>query len=422
MRKSNIKEKTKMKKIFITAFIIILLILYIYVCSATFIPNEIVLMEGEKLNFKIARGISLTNSKALEDQVVLTASNINKEKVATSGNTKMDLNLFGAIKLKQININVIPKTKVVPLGTAIGMKLYTKGVLVVGMSQINTENNERTKPYENSGIEQGDMILSVNNKEVSSTNELIDEINESQGKTVKIKYERNNETRETSITPVKSSNEYKLGLWVRDVAAGVGTLTFYEPSSNTFMALGHGISDIDTEKLVEISTGELITANILSINKGEKGKPGEIRGTIQNGNEIGKIYKNTNFGVYGTVTNINHLEADLTNEIEVASRDEIQTGSATIICQLDNNKSKYYNIEIEKIYKNNNSDNKSMFIRITDKELLEKTGGIIQGMSGSPIIQNGKFIGAVTNVLVNDPTKGYGVFADIMIKELHSQQ
>lgn len=422
MRKSDIKEKTKMKKIFITDFIITLLILYIYVCSATFIPNEIVLMEGEKLNLKIARGISLTNSKALEDQVVLTASNINKEKVATSGNTKMDLNLFGAIKLKQININVIPKTKVVPLGTAIGMKLYTKGVLVVGMSQINTENNERTKPYENSGIEQGDMILSVNNKEVSSTNELIDEINESQGKTVKIKYERNNETGETSITPVKSSNEYKLGLWVRDVAAGVGTLTFYEPSSNTFMALGHGISDIDTEKLVEISTGELITANILSINKGEKGKPGEIRGTIQNGNEIGKIYKNTNFGVYGTVTNINHLEADLTNEIEVASRDEIQTGSATIICQLDNNKSKSYNIEIEKIYKNNNLDNKSMFIRITDKELLEKTGGIIQGMSGSPIIQNGKFIGAVTNVLVNDPTKGYGVFADIMIKELHSQQ
>lgn len=422
MRKSNIKEKTKMKKIFITAFIIILLILYIYVCSATFIPNEIVLMEGEKLNLKIARGISLTNSKALEDQVVLTASNINKEKVATSGNTKMDLNLFGAIKLKQININVIPKTKVVPLGTAIGMKLYTKGVLVVGMSQINTENNESTKPYENSGIEQGDMILSVNNKEVSSTNELIDEINESQGKTVKIKYERNNETGETSITPVKSSNEYKLGLWVRDVAAGVGTLTFYEPSSNTFMALGHGISDIDTEKLVEISTGELITANILSINKGEKGKPGEIRGTIQNGNEIGKIYKNTNFGVYGTVTNINHLETDLTNEMEVASRDEIQNGSATIICQLDNNKSKSYNIEIEKIYKNNNSDNKSMFIRITDKELLEKTGGIIQGMSGSPIIQNGKFIGAVTNVLVNDPTKGYGVFADIMIKELHSQQ
>ena len=422
MRNSDIKEKNKMKKIFITAFIIILLILYIYVCSATFIPNEIVLMEGEKLNLKIARGISLTNSKALEDQVVLTASNINKEKVATSGNTKMDLNLFGAIKLKQININVIPKTKVVPLGTAIGMKLYTKGVLVVGMSQINTENNERTKPYENSGIEQGDMILSVNNREVSSTNELIDEINESQGKTVKIKYERNNETGETSITPVKSSNEYKLGLWVRDVAAGVGTLTFYEPSSNTFMALGHGISDIDTEKLVEISTGELITANILSINKGEKGKPGEIRGTIQNGNEIGKIYKNTNFGVYGTVTNINHLETDLTNEIEVASRDEIQNGSATIICQLDNNKSKSYNIEIEKIYKNNNSDNKSMFIRITDKELLEKTGGIIQGMSGSPIIQNGKFIGAVTNVLVNDPTKGYGVFADIMIKELHSQQ
>ena len=207
---------------------------------------------------------------------------------------------------------------------------------------------------------------------------------------------------------------------MRDVAAGVGTLTFYEPSTNTFMALGHGISDIDTEQIVEISAGELITAKILSISKGEKGKPGEIHGTITNGKEIGKIYKNTNFGVYGTVTNKSYLSADLKNELEVASRDEIKTGEAEIICQLDNGKQENYKIEIEKIYKNNNFDNKSMLIKITDERLIEKTGGIIQGMSGAPVIQNGKFIGAVTNVLVNDPTRGYCVFADIMIKELHS--
>ena len=207
---------------------------------------------------------------------------------------------------------------------------------------------------------------------------------------------------------------------MRDATAGVGTLTFYEPSTNLFMSLGHGITDIDTEKIVDIATGELITANIVSINKGRKGIPGEIRGTIDTGNTIGKIYKNTNFGVYGLVTNKNYLNMNTNEEIEVASREEIKEGKAEIICQLDNNTKRKYNIEIERVYRNNNQDNKSMLIKITDQELLEKTGGIIQGMSGAPIIQNGKFIGAVTNVLVNDPTQGYGVFADMMIKQMRT--
>ena len=237
------------------------------------------------------------------------------------------------------------------------------------------------------------------------------------GESLTIKYVRNNKTMKTSITPVKAEDQYKIGLWVRDAAAGVGTVTFYEPETNMFMSLGHGITDIDTEKIVEISTGELVTANILSINKGKKGSPGEIRGTIENGNTIGTIYKNTNFGVYGTVTNKNYL--NITNSaLEVASRDEIKEGKAQILCQLDNTGTKTYKIEIEKIYKNNNIDNKSMFIKVTDKDLIEKTGGIIQGMSGAPIIQNGKFIGAVTNVLINDPTQGYGVFGDILIKQI----
>ena len=213
------------------------------------------------------------------------------------------------------------------------------------------------------------------------------------GESLTIKYVRNNKTMKTSITPVKAEDQYKIGLWVRDAAAGVGTVTFYEPETNMFMSLGHGITDIDTEKIVEISTGELVTANILSINKGKKGSPGEIRGTIENGNTIGTIYKNTNFGVYGTVTNKNYL--NITNStLEVASRDEIKEGKAQILCQLDNTGTKTYEIEIE------------------------KTGGIIQGMSGAPIIQNGKFIGAVTNVLINDPTQGYGVFGDILIKQI----
>ena len=407
-----------MNKTFITTlFVILLIISYVYVCSAISIPKNIVVFEGENLNLKIATGLSLTSEN---QQTVLTSSNISKEKLNKEGTDRLNLNLFGGIKVKNVNVSVIPKTTVIPLGTAIGMKLYTKGVLVVGMSQISTISNEKTKPYENSGIEQGDMIVAVNNKEVSTTEELIEEVNKSNGNSVKIKYLKNNETQETSITPVKSKDNYKIGLWVRDAAAGVGTLTFYEPSTNSFMALGHGISDIDTEKIVEISNGELITANIISIKKGEKGNPGEIKGTIDCGNKIGEISKNTNLGVYGNVTNKNYLDIDYSNELEVAARNEIKEGKAQIICQLDNDGKKEYDIEIKKIYTTNNEDNKSMLIKVTDENLLNKTGGIIQGMSGAPIIQNGKFIGAVTNVLVNDPTQGYAVFADMMIKQMRT--
>lgn len=406
--------KRKLLKI---SLILILLVSYFYTCSMISIPRNIVIMEGENLNLKMATGLSLTSQ---DQDTVLTASNINKQKISEAGVEKLRLNLFGNIKIKDVNVDVVPKTKVIPIGTAIGMKLYTKGVLVVGMSQIKDENDEKKRPYENSGIEQGDTIIAINNNEVSNTNELIEEVNNSNGNAITVKYEKNNETLETSITPVKSGNEYKLGLWVRDAAAGVGTLTFYEPNTNSFMALGHGISDIDTEKIVDIASGELITASILTIKKGVKGTPGEIRGTIENGNNIGKIGKNTNLGVYGTVTNKNYLDISGMEEMKVATRSEIQEGKAQIICQLDNNGRKTYEIEIEKIYLANNTDNKSMLIKVTDKELLEKTGGIIQGMSGAPVIQNGKFVGAVTNVLVNDPTQGYAIFGDMMIKQMRS--
>ena len=399
------------------AVVLVLLLSYVYICSINSIPNNIIIFEGENLNLKIATGLTLASKNS---KTILTASNINKEKINSEGTNSLNLNLFGTIPVKEVNVNVIPKTMVVPIGNAIGMKLYTKGVLVVGMSQIETDKNEKKKPYENSGIEQGDTILEINNNIVGNTEDLIKEVEKSKGNTINIKYLRDDKTMQTDITPVKSKNTYKIGLWVRDAAAGVGTLTFYEPSTNLFMALGHGISDIDTEEIVNIANGELVTANIVSITKGRKGYPGEIRGTIDEGKTIGTIYKNTNFGVYGMVKNKNYLEADLTQEMEVAPRNEIKEGKAQIICQLENSAKKKYDIEIEKVYINNNQNNKSMLIKITDKELLEKTGGIIQGMSGAPIIQEGKFVGAVTNVLVNDPTQGYGVFADIMIKEMRS--
>lgn len=198
---------------------------------------------------------------------------------------------------------------------------------------------------------------------------------------------------------------------------GVGTATFYEPSTGMFASLGHGITDIDTGDLITISNGELVTTNIVSVQKGEKGKPGELKGSIESSKTIGDVSKNTSFGIFGKITNKSNLKIS-EQEMEVATREEIKTGKAQIICEIEDGKKEHYDIEIQKVYTSNNRDNKSMLIKVTDKKLLEKTGGIIQGMSGSPIIQNNKFVGAVTHVLVNDPTSGYGVFADIMLKQM----
>lgn len=397
------------KKIIIITF---LLIIYAYVCNISLLPSNYIIMQGENLRLYTLLGIKLIEESSY--QTLQTSSTIEKEKINKIGKVSFSLNLFNLIPLKNIDVNVIAKTTVVPMGNAIGMKLYTAGVLVVGMSEI-----EGKKPYENSGIKEGDRIIQINQNQIDNTDDLMKAVNRSDGNNISIKYVRDEKTITTSIKPVKnSSNEYKIGLWVRDAAAGVGTLTFYEPSSGMFAALGHGIMDIDTAELIKIANGELVTTNILSINKGTKGNPGEIRGTIEAGHTIGNISKNTKFGVFGTINKTPFLNTSNINEMQVALREEIKIGKAQIICELENGKKEYYDIEIQRIFINNNKDNKSMLIKVTDKKLLEKTGGIIQGMSGAPIIQNGKFVGAITHVLVNDPTIGYGVFADIMLKQM----
>ena len=397
------------KKIIIITF---LLIIYAYVCNISLLPSNYIIMQGENLRLYTLLGIRLIEESSY--QTLQTSSTLEQEKINKIGKVSFRLNLFNLIPLKNIDVNVIPKTTVVPMGNAIGMKLYTAGVLVVGMSEI-----EGKKPYENSGIKEGDRIIQINQNQIDNTDDLMKAVNKSDGNNISIKYVRDEKTITTSIKLLKnSSNEYKIGLWVRDAAAGVGTLTFYEPSSGMFATLGHGIMDIDTAELIKIANGELVTTNILSINKGTKGNPGEIRGTIEAGHTIGSISKNTKFGVFGTINKTPYLNTSNTNEVQVALREEIKTGKAQIICELENGKKEYYDIEIQRIFISNNKDNKSMLIKVTDKKLSEKTGGIIQGMSGAPIIQNGKFVGAVTHVLVNDPTIGYGVFADIMLKQM----
>ncbi len=411
----------KLKQFFCIA---ILIVIYVYVCNITLLPNSVIIFEGEELNLKTVVGLKIKRANGT-NMPVIQASNLGESeqssKYETAGTFELNLNLFGTIPVKEIDVNVIPKTKVVPMGNLIGAKLYTSGVLVVGMSEIQGDDQQKHKPYEGSGIEEGDMIVEMDSKKIANTDELVETVNSSKGKAIQIKYVRNDETITTSIQPIKSEdNEYKLGLWVRDAAAGVGTLTFYEPSTGKFAALGHGIVDVDTGDIINIANGELVTSNLVAIKKGEKGTPGEIKGSIDSGVTIGNISKNTNFGVFGLVSNKNNLNLNGAKEYEVALRSEIQTGEAEIICELENEKKEQYKIEISKIYTSNNYDNKSMMIKITDERLLQKTGGIIQGMSGSPIIQNGKFVGAITNVLVSDPTTGYAIFGDLMVKQMKS--
>ena len=312
-------------------------------------------------------------------------------------------------------VNASSNRYVNPIGRTIGLKLYTDGVLVVGMSEIDGEDGKKYVPYENSGIKEGDLIQEIDGQEIANTQALINIVNASNGEEISIKYKRNGESIYTSIKPVKGTNGYMLGLWVRDAAAGIGTLTYYEEATGKFAALGHGITDVDTGDMLNISNGELVTTQIVSIVKGVKGRPGEIRGIIDDGEKIGKIDRNTEIGVYGTVTNLEFINSVKQPEVKVANRNEIKTGDAKIICQIENGKVEEFSIKIKKIYKTS-KNNKSMLIEITDEKLINKTGGIIPGMSGTPIIQDNKFIGAITNVLLNSPTEGYAIFADMMME------
>ena len=411
-----------MKKLFKMLLLVFFLILiYIYTLVIEKIPDEIVAFEGESISFKTLFGIEIKEKNSSGNNYEKTIETLSSEGVKVSdnvGSSSLEVSLFNSITLKEIKLDVLPKTKVIPVGNIAGVKLYTNGVLVVGMSEIEGEDNKKYRPYENSGIEEGDTIIKVNDVPINSTDDLIETVNNSKGNKVRLEYVHDLETKECSIVPVKQSNsQYKLGLWVRDSAAGVGTVTFYEPSTKVFGALGHGISDIDTGELINIASGEFVTTRVLNIVKGESGNTGKVQGTIENQDTIGYISKNTRFGIYGVVENLASLNIDASKEMEVATRSEIKKGKASILCSLDNEVAKEYEIEIEEIYKDNSYDNKSMKIKVTDSRLLEKTGGIIQGMSGSPIIQNGKFVGAITHVLVDSPDEGYGVFADIMLKQ-----
>lgn len=398
----------KRKSIILIFFLFIILI---YVCNIDSIPSRIILLEDEPLDINTLFGV---NINPINNEVIETW------KSGDVRSNNMEVSLFDKIPIKEVSVTTLPKMNVVPLGNLIGLRLYTSGVLVVGMSEVQNESNMMVRPYENSEIKEGDTIIEINDLEINSIDKLRDVVNTSGGNDLIIKYIRDGSIMTSTIKPVKGANEdeYKIGLWVRDSATGVGTISFYDPESGKFAALGHGIIDIDTGNLIEIESGEVVSSDIISIDKAKVGQPGEIKGSITNGISLGDVDSNTDFGIYGNLSNLSSLGIDKNSTLEVANRNEINLGEASILCCLDGNSVDEYKIEIESIDKNNNLDNKSMQIKVVDDELISKTGGIICGMSGSPIIQNGKLIGVVTNVLVSNAKIGYGVFADLMVKEM----
>ncbi len=316
------------------------------------------------------------------------------------------------------SIPVISEKMLIPGGRSIGVRMDVKGVLVVGLEEIETTDGDVVNPGLISGLEIGDTILEINGQKVYQAKEVQDRINELQGP-VRLKVQRRDRILTLELTPVISASDglYKLGLWIKDRTAGIGTLTFYDPESGIFGALGHGITDAETGTVLKVKSGELLDSKVESVKEGKVGVPGEIRGIFYEAEApLGRLTSNTKYGIFG-----NAYEDILCPLYEkpmiAATRDQIKEGPAFILTTIEGDTVEKFEIEIEKLTPQSTPDTKSMVLRVTDERLLERTGGIVQGMSGSPIIQNGRMVGAVTHVFVNHPEKGYGVYLDWMLEE-----
>ncbi len=300
-------------------------------------------------------------------------------------------------------------------GKCIGVTLSTNGVLVTDISDVTGEKGKHLSPAKDAGLKPGDLIQSFNEQKTFTVTELNTAIRASHGKSSTIKFLRDGYEHQSLITPQLSQTDqnFKIGAWVKDAASGIGTVTYYNPKTNEFAALGHGICDSDTGEILEICEGNIFSSTIVSVNKGEKGVPGELNGVFEEDSPIwGEITKNSISGIFGKSE-----KCFLTTEniLPIASKKEVSTGKAKIISNIEGQKTEEFDIEIQRIMPSKISVQKGLVIKITDNRLLDKTGGIVRGMSGSPIIQNGKIVGAVTHVFVNDPTRGYGIFIEDML-------
>lgn len=361
-------------------------------------------------------GVIQVNNKPLDKgQIHLNLTEPFSIESSETGSYKLNLKLFGLIKFKEVNLDIIEATEVIPCGIPIGIYVETDGVMVLGTSPISSVDGLNYEPALNI-LKTGDYITKANGKKIKDKKDLISQVQNSNGEDIRFSLIREEEEMDVKVRPIKTvDGEYKIGTWIRDNTQGIGTLTYVEPDGS-FGALGHGITDIDTSLLMNIKDGSIFTAKVMMVVKGEKGTPGEIVGLINQteAEKIGKIEYNTNQGIFGKIKD-GYKILDEQKPMPIALKQEIKLGKAKVRCEVDG-KIQDYNIEIQKIDMNSPNMNKGMVIKITDSRLLNITNGIVQGMSGSPIIQNGKIIGAVTHVFIQDPSKGYGTFIENMLR------
>lgn len=375
-----------------------------------YIPDTLSVQRGEAVS--IGGFLPVTKTVKSEDGAVESFGMLNTEECGTY---EMEVRLLGIIPVKDVTVHIVDHTEVIPCGVPIGIYVHTNGILVVDVGDVEAENGSQQSPAKHI-LKSGDYILAVNGTEISEKEELVAAVNASEGESVNLTVRRDGEQIQCEITPVScGAGEYRIGAWVRDDMAGIGTMTYVDGEGN-FGALGHSISDTDTESQVEMSEGKAYLVDIVNIIKGEKGNPGELVGQIQyySQNEIGVIEENNSEGIYGS---LDSLPDELGNAepVPVGYKQEIQSGNAQILVELDG-VFQYYDIEIDNVDLNPSETNKSIRFRVTDQDLIDKTGGIIQGLSGAPILQNGKIIGAVTHVFVSDPLEGYGIFIEDMLE------
>ncbi len=422
----------------LTIFLVVcfMVMLVSYVMTIIAVPGEITMFEGEEYVFDFKSPflvsvkadkigvVKLNNGEIGNNKEYLKLSSPLLLKPQKYGKVILNMRILGLIPLRSIKVDVMPNKKIAACGNTIGVKLKIDGILVIGVSDVETEDGKRVYPAKQGNLKTGDLITEVNGVSVNQIEDLITQIENSQGEKVKIKYKRGDEVDYAEVSPVKSVDDkkYHIGLWVRESTAGIGTMTFYDPETKCFGALGHGITDIDTGTLMPIKSGEILESRILSIKKGKQGHPGELRGIfIEDNNYLGTIKDNCQYGIYGDF-NEKSLDKITCKLFPVALISQIKEGPATILSNINGKSVEEYKIQVLKVSRHNTEGSKGMIIKVTDPRLLEATGGIVQGMSGSPILQDGRIIGAVTHVLVNDPTRGYGIFIERMIKNIQQKK
>lgn len=327
-----------------------------------------------------------------------------------------ELKLFGVFPIKSADVRVIDELYVRPSGESFGIKLFTNGVVVVGLSSVETAEGS-ARPAQAAGIQINDNILSVDGEAVHSNEAVAELISKSEGRTLCVRLIRNGQAHTLWLAPAKckSDGAYKAGMWVRDSSAGIGTMTFYSPATGIAAGLGHGICDVDTGELLPLSSGEMVEAKISAVEKSVSGAPGELKGSLT-GNRIGEVLLNSATGIYGSFA----WDGSDSGLLPVAMKQEVKTGAAEILSTIDGGTVQRFTCELEKVRLDPDEQTQNLVIRITDGRLLARCGGIVQGMSGSPILQNGKLVGAVTHVFVGDPERGYGILAENMLNTAQS--